>query len=115
MIETRRLSARPSGLSAPSALLFGAIAYGSPNPLVEMLASGSLMRVPKNSAAGAPTGVWTILLMAFVIAMRGLRFYAGVPLRGPSGCPSARFACSIPSHASSANRRLIGRNLSDFF
>src|SRR6266850_6398085 len=39
IIETRRLSARPSGLSEPSVFLFGAIGYCSPNPLVEIFAA----------------------------------------------------------------------------
>src|SRR5207248_7534572 len=39
IIETRRLSARPSGLSEPSVFLFGAIGYCSPNPFVETFAA----------------------------------------------------------------------------
>src|SRR2546423_15178373 len=39
IIETRRLSARPSGLSEPSVFLFGAFGYCWPNPFVEVFAA----------------------------------------------------------------------------
>src|SRR5207248_10767244 len=38
IIETRRLSARPSGLSDPSVVLFGALGDCSPNPFVAIFA-----------------------------------------------------------------------------
>lgn len=66
IIETRRLSARPSGLSEPSVFLFGAIGYCSPNPFVETFAAKTPPFLTSQSFTACARSRESCMFVAFV-------------------------------------------------
>src|SRR5438552_13860085 len=66
IIETRRLSARPSGLSEPSVFLFGAIGYCSPNPFAETFSAKTPPFLTSQSFTACARSRESSMFVAFV-------------------------------------------------